>query len=881
MDQWPRVKEIFQSALERAPQERSAFVRQACGEDDRVREEVESLLVAHQEAGNFAESGPGTKDLGADLIGREIGAYRILSLLGAGGMGEVYRARDTKLGRDVAIKTLPSTFTNDTERRARFEREARVLATLNHPHIGAIYGLEHADGVQALVLELVEGDTLAERLASGPLSISDCLTIGRQIVDALEAAHEKGIVHRDLKPANIKITPNGTVKVLDFGLAKATGPEPPHSPPISMDATREGTILGTAAYMSPEQARGHQVDKRTDIWAFGCVLYEMLTGRLAFDRATVSDTVAAIIEGEPDWKALPPGISPTLKIYLQCCLNKNPRDRVHDVADLRLALEGAFDGPLPATKTSSWQQRSLIAVAAIVLLGLGATTVWLLKSVPDPPAVKPVVRVSVLTQPLAVLVRAPGPVVALSPDGSHLVYVAGEKGMDGQLYFRRLDSLHAKPLAGAELGHSPFFSPDGQWIAFFTGEGQLKKIALAGGPPTPLCDTRDIPHGGSWGADDRIIFAMTGGLWRVSGNGGKPELVVPTDSEALWPEVLPDGNAVLFTATGPERIWVHSLKTGERRLLVERGSHARYVSSGHLVYTSAGSLMAAPFDAERLELIGPAVPVIEGVMMGLPREPVISHFAVSVSGSLAYLGGPVLNAQHGLYWVDRQGKEESLNVEPRGYTWPRISPDGTRVALEVDQSGNRDIWIYDLVRKRFQQLTFDPAEDERPAWTPDSQRVAFSSTRDRGEGNLFWQRVDGTGQAERLTGEPHADRGAWAFTPDAKTLLFTQGGPDSGTDLHLMSMERGYHSKPLLQERFHEGSPTLSPDGRWIAYRSGETGRQEIYVRPFPNVDEGKWPDHDRWRISASLGAQRARAVLSERRLDDGHPDRNRARLHV
>ena len=569
----------------------------------------------------------------------------------------------------------------------------------------------------------------------------------------------------------------------------------------------------------------------------------MLTGRLAFDRATVSDTVAAIIEREPDWNALPPGISPTLKIYLQRCLQKDPRDRVHDVADLRLALEGAFDGPIPATKKSSWQQRSLVAVAAVALVGLAATTAWLLKSVlSEPPAVKPIVRVSVPTQPLAVLVRAPGPVVSLSPDGSHLVYVAGETGMDGQLYSRRLDSLQAQPLAGAELGHSPFFSPDGQWIAFFTGEGQLKKVSLAGGPPVTLCDAKDIPHGGSWGTDGTIIFGGTGGLLRVSANSGKPELVVPTESEALWPEVLPSGNAVLFTATGPDRIWVHSFKTGERRLLVERGSHARYVSSGHLVYTSAGSLMAAPFDAERLELLGPAVPVIDGVMMGLPREPAISHFAVSASGSLAYLAGPVLNAQHGLYWIDRQGKEESLNVEPRGYTWPRISPDGTRVALEVDQSGNRDIWIYDLVLKRFQRLTFDPAEDTRPAWTPDSQRVAFSSTRDRGEGNLFWQRVDGTGQAERLTAEPNADRGAWAFTPDAKTLLFTQGGPHSGTDLHLLSMERGHRSKPLLQERFHEGSPTLSPDGRWLAYRSGETGRQEINVRPFPNVDEGKWP---------------------------------------
>jgi serine/threonine protein kinase len=448
MDRWPRVKEIFQSALDRAPEERSAFVGQACGEDREIRAEVESLLMAHREAGDFAASGLGIRDLGLDLIGREIGAYRILSRLGAGGMGEVYRARDTKLGREVAIKILPSSFTNDAERRARFEREARVLARLNHPHIGAIYGLEHADGVQALVLELVEGETLAERLARGPLPIADVLAIGRQIADALEAAHEKGIVHRDLKPANIKITPTGTVKVLDFGLAKATGPDLPHSQTITADGTRDGVILGTAAYMSPEQARGQSVDKRTDIWAFGCVLYEMLTGRVAFDRATVSDTVAAIIEREPDWSALPHGLSPTLKIYLQRCLQKNPRDRVHDVADLRLALEGAFDGPLVPAKKSPWRQRSLIAIAAVLVAGLAATTAWLLKSVlSEPPAVKPVVRLSVPTQPLAVLLRAPSPQVALSPDGSHLVYVAGETG-EGQLYTRRLDSFQAAASGG-------------------------------------------------------------------------------------------------------------------------------------------------------------------------------------------------------------------------------------------------------------------------------------------------------------------------------------------------------------------------------------------------------------------------------------------------
>ena len=356
-----------------------------------------------------------------------------------------------------------------------------------------------------------------------------------------------------------------------------------------------------------------------------------------------------------------------------------------------------------------------------------------------------------------------------------------------------------------------------------------------------LCDVTGDGRGGSWGADDRIIFGGNGGLRRVSGIGGKPELVVPTDSIAHWPEVLPDGNAVLFTAGEPQ-IWMHSLKTSQRRLLVERGSHARYVSSGHLIYVLEGLLMAAPFDAKRLELIGPAVPVIEGVMMARPGGLALGHFSVSASGSLAYLAGPVRRSQQTLHWVDRRGNEESLNVEPRSFLFPKVSPDGTRLAVEIVESGNRDIWIYDLVRKASapRRLTFDPADDGRPIWTPDGDRLVFRSSRDGRGFNLFWQRVDGAGQSERLTSEPNGDRTAWAFSPDAKMLVFSQVNPDSGQDLHLLSMERGYRSKPLLHEHFHEGSPALSPDGRWIAYRSDETGPFEIYVRPFPNVDEGK-----------------------------------------
>jgi serine/threonine-protein kinase len=571
----------------------------------------------------------------------------------------------------------------------------------------------------------------------------------------------------------------------------------------------------------------------------------MLTGRPAFDRATFSETVAAIIEREPDWSALPPGLSPTLKIYLQRCLQKNPRERVHDVADVRLALEGAFEGPSDdSAKKSPWRKRSFAAIAAVVLAGASATTAWLLKSVPsDRPAVtQPVARVSVATHPLAVLERAPSSVVALSPDGSHIAYVAGDRGV-GQLYVRRRDSFQATPLAEADNAQGPFFSPDGKWIAFFTEAAQLKKVSLEGGLPVTLCAATSLTHGGSWGTDNHIVFGGSGGLWRISGAGGNPELIVPTDSEAMWPEVLPNGDAIIFTEIGPERIWMHSLKTGERRLLVERGSHARYVFSGHLVYASNGLLMAAPFDAERLELLGPAVPVIKGVMMGLPREPVLGHFAVSASGTLAFLAGPVLSARHSLLWVDRRGREEPLNVEPGPYALPRISPDGTKVAVEVEQSGNVDVWIHDLVRKTFAPLTSDPADDGRPVWAPDGQRVAFLSTRDGKGINLFWQRVDGSVQAERLTSEPNDDRSPWAFTPDGKLLLFTQQNPKTEIDLHLLSMERGHAPRPLLQEAGGQGTPAISPDARWIAYRAFGSGggRFQIYVQPFPNVNHGKW----------------------------------------
>ena len=789
--------------------------------------------------------------------GSRLGHYDVTAKIGEGGMGEVWQARDTKLDRDVALKVLPEAFTADPDRLARFEREAKVLASLNHPNIGSIYGLEEAEGIRALVLELVEGPTLADRIKQGPIPIDEALPIAKQIAEALEAAHEQGVIHRDLKPANVKVKTDGMVKVLDFGLAKAFQPDASDpnmsmSPTISLTAaaTQMGMVIGTAAYMSPEQAKGKTVDKRADVWAFGAVLYEMLTGQKPFTGDDVSTTLARVIEREPDWNALPTRLSPVLATYLRRCLAKEPKQRVHDIADVRLAMEGAFETTVSAPSdpgvvpTLQVWQRPLAALGIVmVAVLLASLAVWSLTR-PSPPFSGPVVRFSVPLGADQVFTRFGRHLVALSPDGTQFVYQA-----DQQLYLRRLDQLEATAIPGTQEpdGFSPFISPAGEWIGFYAG-GQLKKVAMSGGAAVTLGDVASPPYGASWGADDMILVGQgPDGIWQVPGTGGTPEVVLRVEDgeQAHGPQMLPGGEWVLFTLRpagvstwDAAQIVMQSLVTDERVVLIEGGRDARYVETGHLIYALDGVVFAQAFDRDARQVLGGPVPLVEGVRDG-PTVTGAVHFSVARNGSLVYVpgsagGGNVVS----LVWVGRDGDEERIPAPPRAYDHPRVSPDGTRVAVDIADGDNTDVWIWDLARETLTQLTFDEGVDDVPLWTPDSARVVFRSSREGG--GLFWKAADGTGQVEQLK-DGAARPYAWAA--DGR-LIFEQA-----QDIGVLTMEGERTVEMLLDAEFREAEPALSPDGRWLAYFSNETGTQLIYVQPFPNIDDGQW------NVSLSVGA--------------------------
>jgi eukaryotic-like serine/threonine-protein kinase len=815
--------------------------------------------------------------------GTRLGPYEILSALGAGGMGEVYRALDTKLDRAVAIKILPEAFAADTERIARFQREAKTLASLNHPNIAHIHGLEESNpsagsgqaAVRALVMELVEGEDLAQRIARGAIPVAEALPIAKQMADALEAAHEQGIIHRDLKPANIKVRPDGTVKVLDFGLAKAMEPASAQgasagqahasmSPTITSPAmTQAGMILGTAAYMSPEQARGKTVDTRADIWAFGCVLYEMLTGQRAFDGEGVSETLARVIEREPDWARLPVTLSPALRTYIRRCLQKDPRQRVQAIGDVRLALEGAFETALPQSAAPSgvaqWRRVALVGVAAIIASGaIVGTLMWFAArgAEPLPPRVS---RLQLTPAGAAALsIGWNDRDLVITPDGSRLIYV-GNQGT--QIFVRALDAL--APVAvftGSVAGL--FVSPDGQWIGFRDGLGVLKKVAVAGGPAVTLAtiDTAGS-SGATWGPDDTIIVATNSvetGLQRVSAAGGPLTVLTRPDraqgeADHFWPEMLPGGRAVLFTITSltggldAAQVAVLDLQTGARRILVRGGSHAHYVSSGfgspkrgereggHLVYAAAGALRAVPFDLARLETRGTPVTVVPDVVTTIKGG---VNAVVAGDGTLAYVSGTVEGTPRTLVWVDRQGLETPIPTPPRPYLLPALSPDGTRAAVFANDQ-QRDLWLWDLRRTTLTRLTSDPGVDVIQVWTPDSRRLIFTSER-AGVRNLWWQAADGAGAAERLTESPDTQYPT-GVSPDGRRLIFTDESPTTANDLMAIELDATRRVTPLVQSAFNERNGTVSPDGRWLAYEANDSGRFEIYVRPFPEVNNGRW----------------------------------------
>jgi Tol biopolymer transport system component len=783
-------------------------------------------------------------------IGSRLGSYEILSLLGKGGMGEVYRARDIKLKREVAIKILPDEFSRDADRVSRFQREAEVLASLNHPNIGAIHSLEGSAGSILLVLELVEGETLAERIQRSPVPVEEALHIAKGICEALEAAHEKGVVHRDLKPANVKLTPDGSVKVLDFGLATAIEIESldtalSNSPTVinSIAATNRSVIIGTAAYMSPEQARGRHSDKRADIWAFGCVLYEMLAGKPAFEGADLSEVLAGVIKSDPAWDRLPAGIPPMVRMFLHRCLEKDPKRRVHDIGDVRLAFDGAFDGtanpPPGTTMTAPKRSRRLVVTVSAASYVVVALVAAIAVSVTLRPVPQPIVRLTA-TPPAQLRLAHTTPEsvdLAFSPDGRRLAFLLADSTSAVQrLYVRSLDQLETIALAPQLIGmRNLFISPDGNWVDFFL-MGTLMKVAINGGPAVTICKYERNSRGASWGPENDIIFATaepTTGLLRVAAGGGEPKVLTTPEAEKgegdhLFPEVLPGGRAVLFTIASrgnddlgeSSQIAVLDLVTGERKVLLRGGTNAHYASSGHIVYGLGGTIRAVAFDLDRLEVRGDPAPVVEDLVM---KTGGFADFSIAQNGSLAYVTGDAeqTGPLRTLVWVDRQGREEPIEVPLRAYTFLRISPDGTRVALDLrDQS--RDTWIWHLTRRTLTRLTFDPGGNIGVAWTPDGQRLAFSARRE-GLDNIYWQAANGTGAVDRLTQGPNGQFPS-AFSPDGKRLLFMT--PFNGPyDIGIVSLEGERRAEVLIRTSFSELNPEISPDGRWLAYESNESGR--------------------------------------------------------
>jgi len=792
------------------------------------------------------------------MIGKTLSHYKVIEKIGQGGMGEVYRAEDTSLSREVAIKVLPEQFTQDPQRLARFEREAKLLAQLNHPNIAAIHSFEHADDVHFLVLELVPGETLAERVAKGPLPVDEALEVCRQIAEGVEAAHEKGVIHRDLKPANVKVTPEGKVKILDFGLAKAFEGEIPaadisQSPTLTEEMTRAGVILGTAAYMSPEQAKGKTVDKRADIFAFGAVLYELLTGKRAFQGETITETLGAIIHKEPDWAALPESTPGIIQVLLRQCLQKDPNTRLRDIADFQALSETTLARIEPIGTAQPGGQRWAMAVGLVVLTAVvTGLAVWLLIQPSSPE--QSLNRFVVTPSPPASLRNAPANELAISPDGRHFIYTATGAG-GNQLYLRSLDDFVDRPIPGTEgVVGSPFFSPDGESVGFFAG-GSLKKILLAGGSPFTLCEAGPPAQRGSWGLDDTIVFTAGAegapGLYQVPAAGGERQFLGngnPGQVEGGYnfSHLLPDGKGVLaslFLRPNDFRIEVVSLDTGERKIILEHGKDAMYVETGHLIYEQAGTgnLMAVLFDATTLEVSGDPVPVLQGVRGNLPGY---VDYAVSDNGTLVYVPGTggVVGEPLTFVWVDREGREEPVAAEPRAYQEFSLSPDGTKIAVHVDGPENPDVWIYDLVRDTQMRLTFDPALEQVPIWTPDGQRVAFGSL----AAPLSWKAADGTGEVETLV-ESSSRQYPQAFSPDGTALIFEDRNSDY--DLGMLSLDGERTSTLLLETKFGERNAALSPDGRWMAYQSNESGQFEVYVRPFPDVNEG------RWQVSSGGGA--------------------------
>lgn len=803
------------------------------------------------------------------MIGTTLSHFKITAKLGEGGMGEVYRATDTKLDREVAIKLLPEAFTNDPQRLVRFRREAKLLASLSHPNIAGIYGLEESGDSQFLTLELVEGENLAERLERGRIEVDDALELARQMASGLEAAHDRGIVHRDFKPANVMVTPDGQAKILDFGLAKAReasnqSADLSQLPTLAAPMTQAGVILGTAGYMSPEQARGEETDKRTDIWAFGVVFWEMLTGKRLFRGRTSADVLAAVLRGEIDWAELPTASPAAVRRILDRCLVTDLTKRWKDVGDVRVEIErlqageeefAAFGLSGDGRGHGSARKRLPWILVGVLFMALALVGVQGLRWSDE---VHPILRLEIDLSSVGALAQRGGPSMTLSPDGSKLALVAGDPP-NTKLYIRSLDSLEAILLPGTEGALNPFFSPDGQEIGFFA-QGKLKRISVSSPRAQTIC-TAAFGLGGSWGSDGTIVFATAarGPLLRVPAAGGEPVAATRLEDardETLrrWPQLLPGDEWVLYTASKTARdfsnavVEVESLATGERKILVEKAYFGRYVSSGHLIFVREETLFVVPFDSERVEIVGPPVPTIEELATD-PREG-WAQLAFSRSGSLVYVTGklPGWGMEKVLaVWVDRRGERRPLLQEPGLYYSPRFSPDGGRLAFHrggefFSRTTASDIWVSDLGRDTVTRVTFDQSPDYMPIWVPDGSRLIFSSERESGVPNLFWKRADGGGEAVRLA-ESNEAQWPGSMTPDGKTLLYIQYSLRGDHDIWALPMNENGAAGPaelVLGSPILEWRPELSPDGRWLAYSTSESGRFEVYVTDFPGL-ERKW----------------------------------------
>jgi serine/threonine-protein kinase len=783
--------------------------------------------------------------------GSQVGQYEVLEPLGAGAMGQVFRARDLKLGRFVALKTLPEQLRRDTERFARFEREARVLASLNHPNIATLHEVADVGDTRLLVLELVEGETLAERIARGPIPLAEAVPIAAQIAAAIEVAHEQAIVHRDLKPANIKLRADGTVKLLDFGLAKvlathAEGCGEAEATVTSLDpGAAGGRALGTPAYMSPEQARGLPVDKRTDVWAFGCVLYEMLTGRRAFAGEHATDVMVNVVDREPGFEALPAECPPTLRRLLRRCLTKDVRQRLRDIGDARLELTDAEAGLADAGAELRRYRRRAWATALAASCAV-AVAAWLVIG-PRPSAIVSPPRITRFTLPEGATNPVMGATIAVSTDGKRIAYLT-ERG----LVLRSRDRLDAAVVAGS-AGVAPFFSPDGEWLAF-TDWHELRKVPVTGGVPQTIADVGPAAMA-TWSGED-IIVADMNGLLRIPGADGSPQRIdvdLTPQEQALHPQYLPQRQAILYTVTplpsqtpgfsanaSSARIEALDLRTGIRRVIVRGGGRARYLSTGHLVYAAGPTLYAVPFDIDSLSARGEptAVLTVDGHL----------EFAVADDGTLVYQAWPVAGGRE-LVWVDRAGHEEALAAPPMRYLYPRLSPDGQRIGLDLIDNDDRDIWVFDLRRSTLERFTHDAAGNPIVAWSPDGRYVAFGSDR-FGVTNLFRRAADGSGESERLLTSPDTQMPI-SYAPDGH-LLFSQAVRGQQRDIYMLSLDDGERrSTPLVATAANELTAEVSPDGRWLAYDSDEAGQFEVYVRAYPNTHEG-----GRWQISSGGGRQ-------------------------